>query len=202
MRESSFGESGMSFLDKVILFFRIRRIKKYLQNCDVVVDAGCGHSALLLRWILKNFNVKKGVGLDISFVEGLINKNLNLVKSDFSNPLPLDNNLADYIISTAVVEHLSDPLLHMKEIERVLKPGGKLLLTTPSKLAKPLLEFMAFNLGVIDRDEIADHKQYFSIAELKNALIQCGFHIEDIEAHTFLFGLNNFILAKKYGTSN
>jgi len=70
------------------------------------------------------------------------------------------------------------------------------------KLAKPILEFLAFKLGVIDRDEIADHKQYFNVAELKELLVKCGFRPEDISAHTFLFGLNNFILAKKYVKSN
>ncbi|OGH92259.1 MAG: hypothetical protein A2534_05060 [Candidatus Magasanikbacteria bacterium RIFOXYD2_FULL_39_9] len=202
MRELAFGENKISVLDKVIFFFRARRIKKYLQDCDVVVDAGCGHSATLLKWILKTFSVKKGIGLDVSFEGGLTDEKLNLIKSDFSNPLPLGDNLADYVISTAVVEHLSDPLFHAKEIERVLKPGGKLLLTTPSKLAKPILEFLAFKLGVIDRDEIADHKQYFNVAELKELLVKCGFRPEDISAHTFLFGLNNFILAKKYVKSN
>ncbi len=202
MRELSFGENKMSLLDKVIFFFRVRRIKKYLKNCDMIVDAGCGYSAPLLQWILNNFVVKRGVGLDISCAEGLAKGNLELMRSNFSEPLPLDDNTADYVISTAVMEHLSDPLFHIKEINRILKPGGKLLLTTPSKLAKPILEFLAFKLGVIDRHEIADHKQYFNTAELKETLGKCGFHPADIEAHTFLFGLNNFIIAKKYVNSN
>ena len=202
MRELSFGENKTSLLDKVIFFFRVRNIKKHLQNCDMVVDAGCGYFAPLLQWILQNFDVKKAVGLDISFAEDLVKDRLELVRSNFSSPLPLGDNLADYVISTAVVEHLSDPLLHIKEIERILKPGGKLLLSTPSKIAKPILEFLAFKLGIIDRHEIADHKQYFNTTGLKDLLVQCGFKLADIEAHTFLFGLNNFIIAKKYVNSN
>jgi ubiquinone/menaquinone biosynthesis C-methylase UbiE len=55
--------------------------------------------------------------------------------------LPYDSNSFDKIISLGVIEHFKDPSQSIKEMYRVLKPGGNLILMTPNKLS----------LGVIDR---------------------------------------------------
>jgi O-methyltransferase len=51
-------------------------------------------------------------------------------KSDLC-ALPIVDNLFDAVISTQVLEHIKTPDLAVHEIYRILKPGGKLLLTTP-----------------------------------------------------------------------
>ncbi len=44
----------------------------------------------------------------------------------------LDDNLFDYIVSFQVIEHIEDDEFFVRELYRVLKPGGKLILTTPN----------------------------------------------------------------------
>jgi SAM-dependent methyltransferase len=44
--------------------------------------------------------------------------------------LPIDQNTFDFVLCTQVLEHVSNPNLALKEINRVLKLGGNLLLTT------------------------------------------------------------------------
>lgn len=197
MRELSFGERRLSLLDKIIFFLRIRRIKKYLHDCGVVVDTGCGYRGRLLKWILDHYKIEKGIGIDLSVDEDLKIPKMVLLKSDLNGDLPIETGLADFVISTAVIEHLSNSPQYVKEIARVLKSGGELVITTPSKLAKPILEFMAFKLHVINTQEIKDHKYYFSLSELKQLLIGNGFKEENIKSQTFLFGLNDFIYARK-----
>lgn len=45
----------------------------------------------------------------------------------------LKDNAYDSIVSFQVIEHIEDDFLFLKEIHRVLKPGGVALLTTPNR---------------------------------------------------------------------
>jgi ubiquinone/menaquinone biosynthesis C-methylase UbiE len=47
-------------------------------------------------------------------------------------PLPYSDNSFDSIISFQVIEHIKDDRTYLKEIFRVLKPGGVALITTPN----------------------------------------------------------------------
>lgn len=46
----------------------------------------------------------------------------------------LDSNSFDTVISFQVIEHIQDDVFFLKEINRVLKPGGKAYLTTPNRV--------------------------------------------------------------------
>jgi SAM-dependent methyltransferase len=54
-----------------------------------------------------------------------------LVEADLARPLPLEDASADAVIFLHVLEHLPDPEPAVKEISRILKPGGLLLAGTP-----------------------------------------------------------------------
>lgn len=45
----------------------------------------------------------------------------------------LDNNAYDTVLSFQVIEHIDDDLNYLKEIYRVMKPGGVALITTPNR---------------------------------------------------------------------
>jgi SAM-dependent methyltransferase len=45
----------------------------------------------------------------------------------------LNDNTYDSIVSFQVIEHIEDDFLYLKEIHRVLKPGGVALFTTPNR---------------------------------------------------------------------
>jgi SAM-dependent methyltransferase len=47
------------------------------------------------------------------------------------NRLPFGTGTVDTVLSTEVLEHLPDPARCVRELQRVLKPGGRLLLTAP-----------------------------------------------------------------------
>jgi SAM-dependent methyltransferase len=44
--------------------------------------------------------------------------------------LPAADESCDAVLSTQVLEHVADPALHLRECRRVLRPGGRLLLST------------------------------------------------------------------------
>lgn len=52
--------------------------------------------------------------------------------ADLESSLPVKDGHADYVLFQEGIEHLSDQLHVLREMNRVLKPGGRLLLTTPN----------------------------------------------------------------------
>ncbi len=48
-------------------------------------------------------------------------------------PLKFADNLFDFVVSFQVIEHIEDDESYVSEIHRVLKPGGKMITTTPNK---------------------------------------------------------------------
>lgn len=84
---------------------------------------------------------------------------------DVSRPLPYPDERFDSCFTGEVLEHLSDPLPTLREIHRVLKRGGLLIVTTP-------LQWEGFN---------PDHKHEYGVQELKGLLSEAGLNVESVQ---------------------
>ncbi|MBU2524165.1 class I SAM-dependent methyltransferase [Patescibacteria group bacterium] len=90
----------------------------------ILVDYGCGNKPYLSFFQNK---VTDYIGVDVSQNEF---NTVNYV-IDTDDPLPFGANSIDTLLSTQVLEHTAEPEKYIKEISRVLKPGGHLILTCP-----------------------------------------------------------------------
>ncbi len=77
---------------------------------------------------------------DNIFYVDLSPKNLASLRSDTSGPvmadaqrLPFRNDSVEFVIASEIIEHLNDPATAAGEIWRVLKPGGRAIVSTPYK---------------------------------------------------------------------
>lgn len=61
-----------------------------------------------------------------------------------ASKLPFKSNSFDIVLSTEVIEHVENQKRAMKEMLRVLRPGGLLVITTPNRVFKPLFSFLSF----------------------------------------------------------
>ena len=199
MRKISFGENGNLWLEKRLAEVRFNKIAgklKSVKPLDEIIDLGAGFNGLMLTKILKLFpGIKNAMGVDLSVAGNAVNSKIKLIAVDLNRALPMPSNSFDAVISTAVIEHLSNSRFTVNEIYRILKIGGNFLLTTPSRRAKKILEFLSLNLGWLDKTEIIDHEHYFTPTELKNMLSGAGF--KNIEIKTFQLGCNILISCKK-----
>ena len=103
-----------------------RRVDALLSPEAVLLDAGCGRTAPVLRKYLGKARRLIGVEL-VPFtdtVPGIETYNADLAK------LPLETASVDVIMSRSVFEHLTDPEAVYREFARVLRPGGSVVFLT------------------------------------------------------------------------
>jgi len=94
-----------------------------------LLDIGCGKMPYK-NYILQNSKVSNYVGLDI---ESALNYD-SVIKPDFTwngKVMPFESNSFNCAFGTEVLEHCSEPEVVLKEVMRVLKPGGRFFFTVP-----------------------------------------------------------------------
>ena len=181
--------------DKIFRDLRGNQILKYIPDNSVVCDIGCGSNGQFLRKI--SSKIKKGYGFDIK-AEYYKDDKIEIRENDLEKgSIPLKDETADMVVMLAVLEHLKEPEKIIREIRRILKNNGYFCLTTPSPKAKGILEFLAFKLKIINKNDIFEHKKYFSPKEIISLLMANGFRKENITTKYFEFGLNILAFAKK-----
>jgi uncharacterized protein (TIRG00374 family) len=156
-------------------FFQRRRtdtIKKMLEasDGDVILDIGCG-SGVQLR-TLKVAKPKLLIGTDVNWNALVYSKNKNISQSEFimadAQNLPFKSETVNRIICAEIIEHLSEPEQMIGEVQRVLKNGGSIVITTPNEHSIwGFYEFFwdAFGRG---RNFGETHLKFFSVRELES----------------------------------
>lgn len=105
-------------------------IEEVVHPTDVVLDAGCGSGRVFQHHLAGR--VRRVVGVDVTD-EPRANPNIDdAVKGDL-RALPLRDAAFDLIVMSHVAEHLTEPEPVFRELARVLRPGGRLLLLTPNR---------------------------------------------------------------------
>jgi len=109
------------------------RVKFVIDNIDrdtFVLDVGCNGGALAIPLLQKNCYVK-GVDLVEELVEKAKKRGVFAEVGEAEDLSRFDDNSFDYVVCTEVIEHLFDPTEAVSEAYRVLKPGGKYIVTVP-----------------------------------------------------------------------
>jgi SAM-dependent methyltransferase len=162
-----------------------------------VADLGCGYDARFLRFAHRTGRIAAGIAVDLSLDASQPDVAIQLIEADLSAALPIPDSSVAATTSLAVLEHLEQPAVHVAEMYRLLRPGGVLIMTTPSVRSKRVLELLAFRLHVIDAAEIRDHKHYYTEPELRALLVRAGFADDAIAYRSFSLGMNQLVVAKK-----
>ncbi len=184
------GTKDFNAFDMFICRWRARVVRQHIQPDTTVLDFGCGHQAMILRAIQPG--IKRGIGLDYDATPGRPAANLEIRQFHFKDRLDFPDESFDTVTILAVLEHIpvEQVALLFSEFNRILKPGGQVLITTPTPAAKPVLEFLAFKLHLISKPEIADHQHYYSRNDLQT--LAADHHFQLCTYHKFLLGFNCF----------
>jgi len=103
----------------------VENVARGLPAGSSILDAGAGES--VYKKYFSHCNYK---AIDLAVGESRWNyANLDYVGS--LHEMPIEDDLFDAVLCTQVLEHLEWPRESVKEMHRVLKPGGKLYMTVP-----------------------------------------------------------------------
>ena len=162
---------------------------------DIVIE--------LIREVIKNPKKQKllSIACSIGVFEEKIIRNLKLMvygidgarmalkeakkrgvitkRGDITNSLPYKDNTFDFVFAGEIIEHLIDVKSFLNEINRILKPGGYVVITTPN-LAR-IDDRIKLLFGKTPRNVnplhpyLYLHIRLFTYESLKSALKICGF---------------------------
>ena len=130
-----------------------------------ILDVGCGTGANLL--MLSQYGDAEGVDLSEDALAFCRERGLDKVRLGAGEELPYEDSTFDLVTAFDVVEHMDDDLAGLKEMRRVLRPGGRVLLFVPT--------FM-FLWGL--QDDVSNHRRRYRLPELRRVLEKAGFEIE------------------------
>lgn len=147
-------------LEKKHWWFKARRnillyfIKKYSRKGDKVFDFGCG-SGYLVGKLQKNGYDAYGMDFESEAIEYGRNCGIKNLEIGSGGRFNYPDNSFDFITVLDVLEHIKNEKPVIAELKRVLKPGGKILVTVPAYM---------WLWGV--QDEVAHHFRRYTVGSL------------------------------------
>lgn len=166
---------GMN-INKRTFFERVKRINKKLDGKGRMLDVGSALGDSLVE--AKKLGWKDVYGVELSEYAAKESKKRGLnIKIGTLKDAKYPSNYFDVVTLQDVIEHVEDPVSEMKEIYRILKPGGYVFLVTPDigGLWLKLLGHLWYHY------KPGEHIMYFSQNTLRKALEDSGY--KNIETH-------------------
>ena len=170
---------------------RVENCVSYMKRSGILkknlnlLDVGCGRGTLGI--LLDNLDINL-YGIDISRraleEASKVYMNIDCINLNLEN-LPYEDNFFDIAVTLDVIEHVVDPIFFLSEIFRVLKGGGRLILSTPNILYEGYLKYMIKNrrfpktsLDKFPYD--GGHLHFFTYQDIFDLLNELGLKSEPI----------------------
>ncbi len=154
------------------LQLRLRFMLAQVRPNDRALDLGCGDGTFTASLAAAVADV---VGAEVAAAAirraSARHPELRFELVPVDGPLPFDDGAFDLVWSSEVIEHVADTARWLSEVRRVLAPGGRLVMTTPSHGRLRLA------LGGVERfsEPLGDHLHLYTRRSLVALLDQFGF---------------------------
>ncbi|MFL5911893.1 MAG: class I SAM-dependent methyltransferase [Gaiellaceae bacterium] len=154
------------------------RFVRSLGEVDAALDVGCGQGLLTRELAATRVLVGADVsGVALSRARTRLPEAVELVELTPGEALPFADNEFELVLCSDTLEHVQDVQQLLSEARRVLRPGGRLAVTTPAHL--PLMRAP---------DPLSPHLRFFTRRSLRRLLRDMGFTVDSLrrEAGTLM----------------
>jgi ubiquinone/menaquinone biosynthesis C-methylase UbiE len=115
--------------------FWVEKVLKNLSPGLKIIDVGAGECQYKkhcdhLEYVSQDFNQYTGKGDGVGFQTGNWDVSRIDIVSDILK-IPVNDESFDVVLCTEVLEHVPDPISALKEMTRILRKGGTLIVTSP-----------------------------------------------------------------------
>lgn len=162
-------------------------LEKYLANQRnfTILDIGCGAGGMIDH--LSSYGTVTGVDKDKQIARFNRKNGRKVIHGDLVK-LNLPDSSFDLVSLLEVLEHVEDDVCGLKEVYRILKPGGIFFISVP-----------AFPFLWSSHDYASHHKRRYTKSELLKKLSKSGFRILNVSYFdSFLFPI---ILVYRFWTN-
>lgn len=135
----------------------VENVATSLPTGSSILDAGAGES--IYKKFFSHCNYK---AIDLAVGESRWNY-ANLDYVGFLHEMPIENEMFDAVLCTQVLEHLEWPRESVKEMHRVIKPGGKLYMTVPMAQNEHQVPYDFFRYTSYGLESICKHAGFNNI---------------------------------------
>ncbi len=140
-----------------------------------IADLGCG-SAAILHYLKDELGYREAKGFDLNASNIEFARRFRGIEIENADIYDIDSGEKfDVVVTTENIEHVSHPGEYLRQIKKLMKTGGYLLLTTPHN------DRNATTLMGLSGDHFCapNHQNYFNYQNLSGLLISNGFNISD-----------------------
>ncbi len=179
----------MRALDRWLQRWRIAKAVPWIRRGDRLLDVGC-HDRVLIDRVAGR--IDGAIGID-GVVEPVKDGKVELRRGIFPADADFDDGSFDAITALAVLEHVEDPDAFAQACLRLLRPGGRVILTVPHPFVDRIIDAL-IALRLADGMDFEEHHG-FDVAETRPIFERAGFRTA--VARSFQLGLNRLFVFER-----